>query len=201
MTSATAIATQTNRGDSRVALVKAAAQLFRSKGYERTTVRDLANAVGMQSGSLFYHFRNKEEILYEVMKDGINSVVEHVRKASETKHASPRDGLVAMTVAHLNVLLGSDSASLAVMLYEWLSLPEELREKIVAQRDAYEELWYDTLNAAREVGDFRGDERFTMRLYMGALNWTTQWFRESGPLSLEELAENIVAELLFKEAR
>ena len=54
-------------------LILTAARLFREQGYERTTVRELAGAVGLQSGSLFHHFRNKEEILLAVMANGIQS--------------------------------------------------------------------------------------------------------------------------------
>ena len=65
----------------REALIDAASHLFRSKGYERTSVRDLAQAVGMQSGSLFYHFRSKAEILEAVMAQGVGDITENARQA------------------------------------------------------------------------------------------------------------------------
>ncbi|MCG9058462.1 TetR/AcrR family transcriptional regulator, partial [Laribacter hongkongensis] len=62
-------------------LVRVAARLFRDHGYERTTVRDIGNAVGLQSGSLFYHFRTKEEILVAVMALGITDTTEQLASA------------------------------------------------------------------------------------------------------------------------
>lgn len=186
-----------NRSDSRRNLILAAAKLFREKGYQKTTVRDLAAAVGMQSGSLFYHFKNKEEILCEVMYEGVDNVSKHVGAAAERDYANARDRLVAMSVAHLEVLLGADSASLAVMLYEWQNLPEALRRKIVILRNGYEAQWHIAFNQARDAGLWKGDERLTARLFLGGLNWMTQWYSESGPLSVPDISARIVDQLLI----
>src|SRR5690554_6288787 len=66
-------------------LLREAARLFREKGYERTTVRDLAAAVGIQSGSLFHHFRTKEEILKAVMVETIRSEERRVGKECRSR--------------------------------------------------------------------------------------------------------------------
>ena len=71
----------TEENSRRMELVRAAARLFRDRGYERTTVRDIGNAVGLQSGSLFYHFRTKEEILVAVMALGISNTTEQLAAA------------------------------------------------------------------------------------------------------------------------
>ena len=65
----------------RAEVILTAARLFRKHGYERTTVRELARAVGLQSGSLFHHFRSKEEILVAVMNNGIQEVLDAGRQA------------------------------------------------------------------------------------------------------------------------
>ena len=80
--------------------------LFRDQGYERTTVRDLGNAVGMQSGGLFYHFRTKEEILVAVMALGITSTTEQLKRAID-EAITPRAKLAALFRVHLNSLLGT----------------------------------------------------------------------------------------------
>ena len=61
----------TDPDSARGKLLQVAAHLFRNKGYERTTVRDLAGAVGIQSGSIFHHFKSKDEILRAVMEETI----------------------------------------------------------------------------------------------------------------------------------
>ena len=66
-------------------LVRAAAQLFREKGFEATTIRDIAGAVGMQSGSPFYHFANKHELLMAVMEEGLRLGLERLRRWSKPR--------------------------------------------------------------------------------------------------------------------
>lgn len=189
--------TSLDKTESRKALVQAAAKLFREKGYERTTVRDLARAVGMQSGSLFYHFSSKGEILFEVMRQGIESVTENVRNELANID-SPREKLVAVTRSHLDTLLCNSEASLASLLYEWRSLPEDQKNKIVSSRDEYETLCREILDEAKAENLVQGDTKLLARLWLGSINWTTQWFNDSGKLSIQELAEQIVDLMLLK---
>ena len=97
----------------RMELIRAAAKLFRDQGYERTTVRDLGNAVGLQSGSLFYHFRTKEEILVAVMALGITATTEQLALALATA-PDIRSKLAALFHVHLHSLLGDNQAALEV---------------------------------------------------------------------------------------
>lgn len=185
----------TPRNASRTQLVQAAARLFRDKGYERTTVRDLAAAVGMQSGSLFYHFKNKSEILAEVMNEGVTAVLENTRQAANSTD-DPRERLVAMTTAHLETLHSDQQSSLSVMLYEWNSLPTAARANIIAQRNAYEVLWHDALQTAMDAKLIKGDLKLLTRLWLGALNWTPQWVRRDGPLSMPDIASKIIEQFI-----
>lgn len=183
---------------SRDALVEAAAALFREKGYERTTVRDLAEAVGMQSGSLFYHFSSKSEILYEVMRRGIDDLTAAVRLELQACE-NPRDELIIMTRTHLRTLLSNTQASLASLLYEWRSLPQEQRDKVVQLRDQYESLCREVMQRAMDGGLVRqGDPKLLVRLWLGAINWTSQWFSAEGGLGIDNLAEEIVDMILVK---
>lgn len=183
---------------SRDALVEAAARLFREKGYERTTVRDLADAVGMQSGSLFYHFSSKGEILYEVMRRGIDDLTMAVRLELKAC-ASPREELITMTRTHLRTLLSNTQASLASLLYEWRSLPDEQRDQVVTLRDQYESLCREVIAQAMETGVVKkGDPKLMVRLWLGALNWSSQWYSVDGSLSIDDLAEEIVDLILVR---
>ena len=78
--------------------------MFRQQGYERTTVRELAAAVGLQSGSLFHHFRNKEEILLAVMANGIQLVIDQGRALLDD-HTDPADRLAGLFRLHMNSLI------------------------------------------------------------------------------------------------
>lgn len=183
---------------SRDALVEAAATLFREKGYERTTVRDLADAVGMQSGSLFYHFASKGEILYEVMRRGIDDLSSAVSLELQAC-SDPRDELITMTRTHLRTLLSNTQASLASLLYEWRSLPPEQRDQVVQLRDKYEDLCRDVMQRAMDQGVVKqGDPKLLVRLWLGAINWTSQWFKGDGQLGIDNLAEEVVDMILVR---
>ena len=105
-------------------LLHEAAKLFRDKGYERTTVRDLAAAVGIQSGSLFHHFRTKEEILKAVMVETIRLNTALMQAAVDAA-STHRDKLQALIRAELESINGQTGEAMAVLVFEWRSLSEE----------------------------------------------------------------------------
>ncbi|MDX1451850.1 MAG: TetR/AcrR family transcriptional regulator, partial [Oleiphilaceae bacterium] len=121
-------------------LLHQAARLFREKGYERTTVRDVASAVGIQSGSIFHHFKSKEAILKAVMEEAI--VYNTHRMREELSRAqSPRDEVLALIRCELEAINGITGDAMSVLVYEWRSLNEENQKDILKLRDEYEDLW------------------------------------------------------------
>ncbi|KMJ52077.1 TetR family transcriptional regulator [Vogesella sp. EB] len=175
----------------RMELVRAAARLFRDQGYERTTVRDLGNAVGLQSGSLFYHFRTKEEILVAVMALGITATTEQLA-AALSRAKTPREKLAALFHVHLHSLLGDNQAALEVMLYEWRSVSAAAKPGLIVLRDRYEALWQDALDEAAAAGLVKPDTRLLRRTLLGSLHWTVQWYHDNGELSVSELADRML---------
>ena len=170
-------------------LVRVAARLFRDHGYERTTVRDIGNAVGLQSGSLFYHFRTKEEILVAVMALGITDTTEQLASALAAAR-TPADRVRALGHVHLHSLLGDNQAALEVMLYEWRSVSDTYKPGLIVLRDRYESLWQQVLEEAVAQGAVRAQDPHLLRLMLlGALLWSVQWFKSDGGLSVTELAE------------
>jgi AcrR family transcriptional regulator len=175
----------------RAELVRTAARLFRDQGYERTTVRDLGNAVGLQSGSLFYHFRTKEEILVAVMALGITSTTEKLAAALDVA-TTAHDKVSALIHVHLNSLLGENQAALEVMLYEWRSVSEAQRPGLIILRDRYEALWQTALDEAAAAGVVGQDTRLLRRMLLGSLHWSVQWFKRDGEDSVDALAERML---------
>ncbi|MBB5018560.1 AcrR family transcriptional regulator [Chitinivorax tropicus] len=172
-------------------LIDAASHLFRSQGYERTTVRDLAQAVGMQSGSLFYHFKNKAEILEAVMAKGVADITAVAEFALEGV-TEPKEKLRRLVTGHLTALLGSSQHALEVLLYEWHSLSTEARDRIVQLRDRYETLWQQVLDEAATAGLVHPDTTFLRKMIFGSLNWTVQWYRPDGSMSIEEMGDRML---------
>ncbi len=179
-------------------LLQTAAHLFRSKGYERTTVRDLASAVGIQSGSIFHHFKSKDEILRSVMEETVlyNTAL---MRAALADAGDLRERVLALIRCELQSIMGGTGEAMAVLVYEWRSLSEEGQRHILQLRETYERLWLEVLAEARAEGYFSADPFILRRFLTGALSWTTTWFRPEGPMTLDQLAEQALS-LVIKDA-
>ncbi len=173
-------------------LIQAAARLFRDKGYERTTVRDLAAEVGILSGSLFHHFKNKERILRAVMEEAILLNTEAMRSALDEAN-SAEERVLALIKCELASILGDTGAAMTVLVYEWRSLNEDSQQYILGLREIYEAMWMDALNEAKEEGLVVIDPFILRRLLTGALGWTVNWYEEEGEMNLDALARNALS--------
>ena len=171
-------------------LLAAAAHLFRSKGFERTTVRDLAQEVGIQSGSIFHHFKTKEEILRCVMEEVIHFNTDRLREGLE-KSSSPRDKLLALIRSELHSINCETGEAMAVLIFEWRCLKPESQEHILGLRSDYEQLWLDTLQEAQQSGLIapQRDLFVLRRLMAGAISWSHYWYKPDGEIKLEQLAD------------
>jgi len=83
-----------------------------------------------------------------------------------------------------------------VLLYEWRSLSDESRTEIVALKDRYEAVWQKTLKDLKKAGLIRADAKLSRLLIFGALNWTAQWYRPDGALTIDDIADQ-TAELFL----
>ena len=127
-------------------LVRAAAQLFREKGFEGTTIRDIAGAVGMQSGSPFYHFANKHELLMAVMEEGLRLGLDRTRAVLDEPGLDPVERFRRLVRTHYGILHDTGSDFIPVMLYDWRSLPTQYRRRIIELKDRYDAIWQATLD-------------------------------------------------------
>jgi len=173
-------------------LLAAAAGLFREKGYAGTTVRDIAGAVGILSGSLFHHFSSKEDILFAVME----SVIAAMRRDLEAALAdasTPQARVRALIAVELAYLHGPASNATSVLFHDWRALSPERQTPLLQGRDAYFALWHDTL-AQAHAAELTALEPEVLRQFLhGALAWTSFWYRPEGGLSLDALTDRAVA--------
>jgi AcrR family transcriptional regulator len=182
---------QTRVGDRRRDdILSAASRMFRDRGYAGTTVRDLAEELGMSSGSIFHHFGSKEEILLQVVDEGVRETVQAVELArSAAPGAEPGSRLRAMIEAHLHALLEGSPTTSSVLFYEHRSLSEPTLTRLLELRDRYERVWDQAL---QELGGSYSDpvrRRVKRLLLLGAMNWTVQWYRSRGEVSVTDLAD------------
>jgi AcrR family transcriptional regulator len=189
-------------GNRRHELLKAAAKLFRRKGFAATTTRDIAAAAGMQSGSPFYHFKSKDALLFAVMEQGMHTALANQHVAfSQPGYAAlpPSAQLKALVHAHFAVLLGPGNDFVPVMLYEWRSLNSRQRKLLANLIADYEALWMPVLDALHANGQLKAPVKLARLLMLGALNWSVQWFDAKKGASVQELGDAAMA-LFLKES-
>jgi len=172
-------------------ILDAAAVLFSQRGYNGTALRDIANALDMKAGSLYYHFESKEQMVLEIltmgMKNIISTVIQRVEALPET--ATSREVLVEAAKGHLTALLEKgDYTSTSIRNYA--QMPEGVRKKGAVLREKYEKMWRTFLLEAQQSGDIKPSVNLKiLRLsLLGAMNRTLTWYKEDG-LSVDEIAE------------
>jgi TetR/AcrR family transcriptional regulator, cholesterol catabolism regulator len=167
-------------------LIRESARLFREKGYEATSVRDIAAATGLQSGSWVYHFKTKQDILAAVMEEGLQQALERI-EAIALKKQAPREYFRALLRTHLDTLLGPGQDFIPVLLYEWRSLESQGRPRVIELQHRYEAVWDDVIRQLQRSGEWAMPTTVDRLLMFGALNWIAHWYRPDGPLDVAGL--------------
>jgi TetR/AcrR family transcriptional regulator, cholesterol catabolism regulator len=187
-------------GNRRQELVRVAAELFRRKGFDATSTRDVAAAVGMRSGSPFYHFKSKGELLFAVMDEGMQqaiaqqaavlaTVLAHVQQSNLPARAVLR----ALVRNHFDTLLSAGNDFIPVMLYESRAITLPQRAHLAGLQSVYEAAWEPVLQTLHDAGHIRVDVKLTRLLIFGALNWSVKWFDARKGASLDELTDAALA--------
>ena len=182
-------------GGLRAELIEKSAVLFRTKGYENTTVRDIAAAAGVQAGSWFYHFKSKQDILAAIMEHGMEQALADIDRIGNLP-LPPCQILGQLVEAHLHALLAPDHHYIAVLLYEWRSLDEPSRSRVVELKDRYEAVWDRAIMALHHSGAWVMPSEFDRLLIFGALNWTVQWYKPDAGADVPELARQALRFIL-----
>jgi len=192
-------ARRNNESNRRDELLRVSAKLFREKGFDGTSIRDISSAAGMHSGSPFYHFKTKQDILVAVMEQGL---AEGLRKTEEVIALAlpPERKLKELIRAQLGTILEDGSDFIPVLLYDWRGLTPANRRRVVALKDRYDALWQQVIDELQRADHVPGDAQLVRLLILGAVNWTGTWYRTGGRLSLDEVADG-AARLFLQGSR
>ncbi len=186
-------------GNRRQQLLSTAARLFRRRGFDATSTRDIAAAVGMHSGSPFYHFKSKDALLFAVMQEGMQAAINRQTTAmKEIAAGQPVEQIRLLIRTHFDTLLGSGNDFVPVMLYEYRSLGSSQRASLAKLQVAYESVWTPVLLALHASGHLRAPVKLARLLMLGALNWSVQWFDHKKSATLDELTDAAMT-LFLKE--
>jgi TetR/AcrR family transcriptional regulator, cholesterol catabolism regulator len=174
-------------------LTRQAARLFAEKGYHGTSIGDLADAMGVQKGSLYAHIDSKADLLWEVAREGAEAF--HAALDAIPDDLPPTDKIRLALRAHLRVV-GEQLDVATVFIREWRYLEGERRDEFVAERRRYEERVRALFREGRELGRLRTDldDATATLLALSAANWAYTWLRPGA--DTDALADRFFAFLL-----
>jgi AcrR family transcriptional regulator len=170
----------------RLEILRSAAGEFRRRGFERAGMRDIAGAMGLTTGALYYRFRSKGELLYFCQDYSLDRMLEAGARVRRERSA-PDEQLKGLIRAQMMCMLDELQGTAAHAEFE--TLPPRLLRKVVAKRDRYERLMRGIVERGMKRGVFeRRDAKLVTLAILGAINWTIKWYQPDGPKGAEEIA-------------
>lgn len=177
--------------DKRQGILDAAAVLFAQSGYANVKMMDIAKACGASKSMLYHYFPRKEDVLFEIMKEQIQSYLEATEAVAAL--SSPPEERLREFVTMWMRKAAQARARITVLMYEFKFLPKRQRTVVsgVARRliDRVADI-VAQLNPALKLGPVARHRTYTLLLF-GLLNWTEVWFRSTGPIGADEMADMI----------
>jgi AcrR family transcriptional regulator len=178
----------------RDAILRAAAGMFRDRGFAAAGMRDIAVAADLSPANLYHYFRGKDEILYYCQDRALDrmlaSVADARRRTSRADHRLSR-----VLTAHVLTMLDEVEGASAHLQVESLAAP--LRTRLVRKRDRYERSLRRIIAEGAVAGTLVApDPALVARAMLGALNWTATWFRPEGPQRADQVAPALAAFLV-----
>ncbi|MGA9542521.1 MAG: TetR/AcrR family transcriptional regulator [Candidatus Sulfotelmatobacter sp.] len=176
--------------DSRQEILRTAARLFQQRGYDATSMNDVAAALKLSKGGLYHHFQSKDEILYEIMNHAMEITRERVLNPVRGI-ADPEERLRALIRLHIEVVLSPRDREITVMLHENHPLPPALRKRINIRKKDYihflESLMSEVQEKAKNQTRGRVSPRAAAFALLGMINWIYQWYKPEGELQAQNL--------------
>src|ERR1700691_966418 len=192
--------------DHRQEILRTAARLFQQRGYDATSMNDVAAALRLSKGGLYHHFQSKDEILFEIMNHAME-ITQDLVIAPVRRITDPEERLRALIRLHIEVVLSPRDREITVMLHENHPLPPALRKRINSRKKDYihflENLMAEVQNQlhrdqAQPSHHAKGkvSPRAAAFALLGMINWIYQWYKPEGELQAQNLIPQFT-ELIF----
>jgi len=200
--------------DSRQEILRTAARLFQQRGYDATSMNDVAAALKLSKGGLYHHFQSKDEILYEIMNHAMEITQERVLNPVRSI-ADPEERLRTLIRLHIEVVLSARDREITVMLHENHPLPPLLRKRINSRKKEYVHFLESLMAEVQEKVQEKAQEKIPSKVQrevrqsagkvspraaafalLGMINWIYQWYKPEGELQAQSLIPQFT-ELIF----
>jgi len=183
--------------DRKEMIIRAATELFDSKGYHATSIEDICNEVGITRGTLYYYITGKEDLLHEIHDRYITAILAKAQEAiSALDTQGAKEKLVALIRVHA-CIMRDYRKEITVFFREMDALGPENFRSIAEKRRIYRDLLTSVIREGIESGEFAPvDPRIASLALLGMLNWMYQWYRPDGRLSVDQIAEELISLVL-----
>lgn len=167
----------------------AALTLFAERGYHGTGIRQLAEAAGLSSATLYHYMGTKEDLLIAIMHESLGDLVGAAEEIADDARRTPRDRLIALVRLHVTTHARAPEQT-RVVDDEVRALSPAGRRGVVALRDRYERIWQRVLEDGAAAGAFTvADPAIVRRALLEMCSGVARWWRPRGALGVEELAD------------
>jgi AcrR family transcriptional regulator len=172
-------------------IYRAAAQIILRKGYDATSVNDIANALGMTKAGLYHYINGKKELLFDIMNFGLGELDEEVATPAEAIK-DPAARLRFVVAAHARLVTRGQGA-ITILVDEITALTPPQQRKITQRKRAYFDFLRGTLDDLKAAGQLQDvDTTAATFSLLGMINWLSRWFRHGGALTEEQAADQLV---------
>lgn len=175
------------RKAARAQILRAAADLFRERGYQASTVDHIAARLGMSKASLYTHFRAKEEMLAAISRETIEAFTRDLNLVLASRLGA-EDKLRTVVRQHVQFVIANRSF-LTVFFGEEANLPPRFVRSLAAQKDRYDKGVERIVEEGVRSGVFREmSPRLVVFAVLGMVNWVHKWYNPRGPWGAEEIS-------------
>ena len=176
----------------RADICRQVARIFRDRGFDATSVSDIARSLGMTKAGLYHYFESKEALLFEIISFGLDRVNEEVIIPVRAVR-DPEERLRQIVIRHARIITRAKGA-VASLTDEIHALPPPLRRKVTERMRVYFDLVRDTLGEIKAAGRLRRvDVTVAAFSLLGTIVWLPRWFRHGGRLTEEQVANEVAA--------
>ncbi|HMB83498.1 MAG TPA: TetR/AcrR family transcriptional regulator [Terriglobales bacterium] len=191
---------QEHRQEPRQEILRTAARLFQQRGYDATSMNDVAAALKLSKGGLYHHFQSKDEILFHIMSHAMEITEERVINVVRRVDGA-EERLRTLIRLHIQVVLSPEDREITVMLHENHPLPPALRRKINGRKKDYlhfvENLITDVQRKRNSPSSVT--PRAAAFALVGMINWIYQWYKPDGSLTGDALVRQYT-DIFFRGA-
>jgi len=171
-------------------IYRIATQTLWQKGYDKTTIRDIARATDMTTAGLYYYFKSKEELLFQILDSHMNDMLDGIEKITGTETDSL--DLIKKYIRYQVDTFCKDKFRSKLILNDDDCLTGDWYEQVKEKQRNYLMFWRNALKAyCREQHLSTGDIAVEAHCLVGMCNWIYRWYDPKGPIGPEALAEKI----------